>query len=201
MTVVVPDPRPLQPLQLLVVCTANQCRSPIGEALAAAGLQRLGQIGRVCSAGTEAVLGAPATPDAIEVARRRGLDLASHLSRPVTRDLASWANVIVTMERRHVVDLVTRAGAPLAMTFTLPELAGFAATHEPRDPDEDIDRWLARIAVERAADSALGGAGGAPEVADPVGESLKVHERAAAEIAELIDTVLGALYAPRTAVV
>ena len=107
-------------LRLLVVCTANRCRSPIGEVIALEVARQRGLNIAVCSAGTDAVAGAPATDGAITTMRRQGLDLGQHTSRPVTESLVAAADLVVAMERRHVVDLVNIYDSDVRTTFTLP---------------------------------------------------------------------------------
>ncbi|CAN5221295.1 hypothetical protein BH18GEM1_BH18GEM1_00230 [soil metagenome] len=62
-----------------------------------------GVTAEVRSAGTHAVLGEPAHPDACAVAEQAGLDLAGHRSQPLTAALVRWADVVLGMARGHVV--------------------------------------------------------------------------------------------------
>ncbi|HLM19682.1 MAG TPA: low molecular weight phosphotyrosine protein phosphatase, partial [Acidimicrobiia bacterium] len=61
-----------QPLRILVVCTANQCRSPLTAAMIARRAAESGVELVVTSAGTQAVDGMPATPPTIDAARKLG---------------------------------------------------------------------------------------------------------------------------------
>ncbi|MFN8050214.1 MAG: hypothetical protein U0Q22_02130 [Acidimicrobiales bacterium] len=180
-------------LRLLVVCTANQCRSPLGEVLARRRLDLAGIEAEVRSAGTQAIAGVPATDLTVKAARRLDLDLSGHASRPVDAELLEWADVVVTMERHHVIELVTQHDAPLATTFTLPELAALVAAGEPREDDETVAAWLARIAAERSVASVMGGGSPAGEIDDPTGGSLRKHRDAAQRIDEALGTIVGGL--------
>ena len=97
-------------LIVVVVCTGNTCRSPMGQVL----LQRrladtlgcriedLNDAGlMVISAGVAAVAGAPASAPAIEAMQARGLDLTQHESRPLSEVLVRFADVILTMTVSH----------------------------------------------------------------------------------------------------
>jgi protein-tyrosine-phosphatase len=86
---------------VLFVCTANMCRSPLAQAIAVdlAARRGLGEL-RFESAGRDAFDGRAATDDALEVAREHGLDLAGHRSRPLTRELVEGADVVVALDRR-----------------------------------------------------------------------------------------------------
>ena len=86
---------------VLFVCTANMCRSPLAQAIAtdlaaSRGLREL----RFESAGRRAVDGAAATSDAVAVAREHGLDLAGHRSRPLTSELVGRADAVVALDRQ-----------------------------------------------------------------------------------------------------
>ncbi len=89
---------------VLFVCTANQCRSPMAEALLKVLTVQRGEADRwqVQSAGTWAEAGQPATPLAQAVMQRRGIDLSDHRSRLVDADLLAAADVILVMTRHHL---------------------------------------------------------------------------------------------------
>jgi protein-tyrosine phosphatase len=96
-------------MRVLVVCSGNLCRSPMGEGI----LRRLGP-GRlvVCSAGTMGIAGAEATAKAIAVCAERGVDISTHRSRPLEEGLLRWAEVVLCMERAHVQRCRELAGSP-----------------------------------------------------------------------------------------
>jgi protein-tyrosine phosphatase len=96
---------------ILFVCTGNTCRSPLAEALCKkllaerleCSVEELPQRGFiVLSAGLSAMMGGGAADEAIEVARALGADLSGHSSRPLTVDLASQADFLITMTRGHL---------------------------------------------------------------------------------------------------
>src|SRR5688572_15196099 len=90
-------------MRLLFVCTGNTCRSPLAEALARReAIERgLGDV-EVASAGTSAWDGAPASDGALLVAMERGLDLASHRSQQLSRELVQSHDVVLGMGPHHV---------------------------------------------------------------------------------------------------
>ena len=72
--------------EVLVVCTANICRSPMAEALLRAWLSHhaptVAADVAVASAGVRARPGDPAAPHMMAIADRWGLDLHGHRSAP-----------------------------------------------------------------------------------------------------------------------
>jgi L-threonylcarbamoyladenylate synthase len=117
-------------MRYLFVCTGNLCRSPMAEGLAARILaDRLGcapeELGRhgidVESAGTAAMPGLAASPNAVEAMRERGIDIGSHRSRPITVDVLLAADYIWVMTRSHLESVLRLA----------PELAGRVALVDP----------------------------------------------------------------------
>lgn len=88
---------------LLFVCSGNTCRSPMAEAIARGLLRERGwQHVDVGSAGTGAVVGLAASPEAVEVAREHGLELDSHASQPLTPELIHWADLVLVMGTSHM---------------------------------------------------------------------------------------------------
>lgn len=97
-------------LIVLLVCTGNTCRSPMGQVMLQRRLAELLQCEdadvsergvMVISAGLSAGVGTPASEPAVEAMRARGLDLSHHESRPVSDVLIRFADVILTMTRGH----------------------------------------------------------------------------------------------------
>jgi len=92
---------------VLLVCSANQCRSPLAEAMLRKALAEAApqESWRVESAGTYASVGLPATEYSRQEALRHGLDLSRHRSQPATCELLSEFDLVLAMERVHLQDL------------------------------------------------------------------------------------------------
>jgi protein-tyrosine-phosphatase len=88
---------------VLFVCSANQCRSPMAEALFREHLAKMGisDDWRVESAGVWAMEGAPATALARDVMSERGLDISLHKAQGVHADLLRDFDLVLVMEDRH----------------------------------------------------------------------------------------------------
>jgi protein-tyrosine phosphatase len=102
---------------VLFVCTGNTCRSPMAEGMArhliAHDLLGSDRNWQIQSAGAWASLGSPATPEAVNAMRRFEVDISTHRSQPLTKDLIDWATVIFGMSQSHldqVLELDPAAG-------------------------------------------------------------------------------------------
>lgn len=89
---------------IVLVCTGNTCRSPMAETLLREQLRK--KFGcedavRVLSAGVAAGQGCSASPQAMEVMGKRGLDLTGHSSRSLDEEVMNVADLVLTMTRGH----------------------------------------------------------------------------------------------------
>jgi len=171
-------------IDILFVCTGNICRSPIAEALLRARLEAVGAPAQVSSGGL-LFDGRGAEPGAVAALARDGLDLTSHVSRTITAEMVSQADLVITMEYRHIREVATLDPAALGRTFTLPELVARATAVGARHRLSFAD-WLARLVQGRTADDVLRG-DPTLEVTDPMGGSKRQFRRSADEVGELLD--------------
>jgi protein-tyrosine-phosphatase len=111
---------------ILIVCTANICRSPIAEAI----LKRL-VAGRpdadqwhIESAGTWASYGSPAAVLSQLVAQGMGMDISAHKSKPITLELMQQFDLILTMENQHKEGLTLQFEPFAHRIFMLSEMIG-----------------------------------------------------------------------------
>lgn len=88
---------------ILVVCTANICRSPVAEAILCHHLEKRG-LSRwtVSSAGTWAQNGRRAAHNSIHLMAERGIDITDHRSRLIEERHLQEADLILCMEWGHV---------------------------------------------------------------------------------------------------
>lgn len=83
---------------ILVICTGNICRSPIGERL----LQKYLQNKTVDSAGVGALVDYPADDSAIRIAATHNLSLNNHQGKQFTSSMARKYDLILVMEKAHI---------------------------------------------------------------------------------------------------
>ncbi|MEZ5379075.1 MAG: hypothetical protein R2733_21430 [Acidimicrobiales bacterium] len=176
------DPTASRP-QILFVCTANICRSPAAETIAR---DRFGEARfRFRSAGF-LEHGRPFEPDMAKAVAKLGVAVpGDHRSAVIDADLLASSALILTMEARHVQNIVIEDERAFERVLPLKEavelierrgingLDGLLAAMVDRDPMRYLDRqW---------------------DVDDPYKRGRRHYKRSAAEIQELIGKAIGAL--------
>jgi protein-tyrosine phosphatase len=109
---------------ILFVCTGNTCRSPMAEAIARSIESRATPSGvttRFESAGIAAAEDMPATPEAVKALKRRGIEMGTHHSRPLTPELIERAELIYTMTPSHAEAVMNAAPDSAHKVFPLGE--------------------------------------------------------------------------------
>lgn len=170
---------------ILVVCTANICRSPMLEALLQAYLDRnadnAGTV--VSSAGVRARPGNAAASGMRRVATDWHLDLDGHRSRRVDRDIAGGTSLVLTMEQAHsdaVAQLAPGLGSRTFLVTELDQIIGAQAV----DPGTAaglpglVSAWhaaRARLSLD------------AVDVEDPIGGDADDYQRCAWQLARLTE--------------
>jgi protein-tyrosine phosphatase len=176
-----------EPPRVLVVCTANLCRSPLVEALLRTALAEDGIRAEVASAGVGAPLAAQPDRRLLRVADELGLDLGAHRSTPVTRDSLRWADLILTMTGEQCEHV--RALDRSSMGRTVPLRAAAWRAQVIGGRPRAFAEWVARLAGE-----STGGDGfrsdPAHDVADPTGGPLREYREMAEEVHGLVRTLV-----------
>ena len=168
--------------RLLVVCTANVCRSAVAERMLArelAGRRDVdGHEWIVRSAGTADVQ-APMDRNTIAAAEAIGLDITDHVARPLTRDILNTdgADLVLTMTREHLRYVVALDQSAWSRSFTLKDLARRAATVAPATAETGgFESWRSRLAERRTAADMLK-PDPCDDIVDPYGGPRWEHDR------------------------
>jgi protein-tyrosine phosphatase len=180
------------PSGVLVICTANRCRSPLAEQLLGRALreQALGWV--VQSAGTDVRGNELTDPAVLTVLAERGIHASPWQARPLVRDLIDESELVLTAERAHRGSVLRLQPNAVHRTFTLLEFArmltavppdkrGAAATN-PADLIAHAEVGRPYAGVPRSKD----------DLRDPIGRPLQQFRECADAISDAIDRILAA---------
>lgn len=110
---------------IMVVCTANICRSPVGEALLREKLKARGYGGwRISSGGTWAQDGRRAAEFSQQLMNEQGVDISGHRSRNITGEMLQDVDLVLCMESGHAEALRAEFPALARKIFLLTEMRG-----------------------------------------------------------------------------
>lgn len=110
---------------ILIVCTANICRSPLVEAIVRRDLHAAGHSDwTVSSAGTWAQQARPAARYSQQIATRIGLDISEHIAQEVTGELIADSDLVLVMTDSHKEPLQIEFSADREKIYKLSEMAG-----------------------------------------------------------------------------
>jgi protein-tyrosine phosphatase len=167
---------------VLVVCSANQCRSPLAAAILRRALD--GAEVDVLDAGT-GESGFPVTEETLTTASHLGVDLSKHLSTTLAPGLVDAADLVLTMERAHVRTIVLDDPDAWSKTFTLKEFVRRGDAVGPRTTGQSLAEWLRTVQEGRNRGDLLG-TSPLDDVADPTSDRRADHASLAEELDELI---------------
>ncbi|WP_309386652.1 low molecular weight protein arginine phosphatase [Cerasicoccus frondis] len=145
---------------IIIVCTANICRSPMGERLLAHGLAAedspLNKL-KVVSAGISAYNGDPASLNSVKALSTVGLDLRNHRSQQISQDLLDRAFAVFCMTQTHRTLIEVHFEHIPKHMYLFRELIGGDASVEIPDPfGRDLPEYeLCRDSMVEAIPSLL----------------------------------------------
>ena len=140
---------------ILVICTGNICRSPIGERL----LRRSLSNKKIDSAGVGALVNHAADASAIRVAEKNGLSLEGHQGKQFTSALGRQYDLLLVMEQSHLEQVSRIAPEVRGKTMLFGHWLNGKEIPDPyRKSDEAFDsvynlldqasrRWVAKLGV------------------------------------------------------
>jgi protein-tyrosine phosphatase len=181
-----PDPKP-GVTDIMLVCHANQCRSPFAEAIA----RRLadGHELRFVSGGVISG-GRPMPEVGRRVGQELGYDFRQHLSREIDIGDFRGFDLVLTMEREQARELVAADPDMWPRIFTLKQFARWLTEH-PRPTRAHVGSWLDATAADRSRVTILGH-DPYDDVADPIGRPAAAWWAMVDELTPpLLATILG----------
>ncbi|GAA2511529.1 low molecular weight phosphatase family protein [Pilimelia columellifera] len=187
-------------VQILLVCRANLCRSPMAERLT---LQLLSDRGvldvAVHSAGVHGRDGMPMHPYAKEALRWNGLLDGDFRSRRLRAGMITDADLVLTASRAHRAECARLAPAAVRYTFTMFQFARLAAA-TPRavlggiEPAERLGQMIKAVPQVRALTPPYTLAD--EDLQDPVNGPVTGFRHCADQIQQAMERIT-ALIAPR----
>lgn len=180
-------------MEILVVCTGNVCRSPMGELMLANYLKTDSSI-HVSSAGTRGLPGVPIHPSSGRLMRAAGIDPSGFRSRRLTEAIAEDADLILCFERKHRERIVLVAPQALNNTFLFTEFADicqYCGEHGLVKGDTMAERLQTVIGEAPMVRPLLSST--ADDIADPIGKDFEHFRTAAIETNTAIVTILNAV--------
>jgi protein-tyrosine phosphatase len=179
-------------VQLLFVCSDNQCRSPLAERLTALQARRV--LGRAAaehihagSAGLEADAGRPMDARSARALTDLGGDPAGFRSRRFVTGMAEDADLVLTMTRRQRTIVLEHAPRALRRTYTLAEAADLIGQIDVKGLDElPLPMRARELAGRLSTGRARRHTQESDDVQDPVGRRARVHK----DVAHRIQTQL-----------
>ena len=141
---------------ILIVCTANICRSPVAEALLRRQLTALpieAESWTVVSAGTLALIGRPPALYSQEMMREHGLEVGDKRAQMITSGLMQQADLVLCMEAGHAEALRVEFPADATKVYLLSEMVGLKYSISdpyggPREGYAAMFRELSRLLDE-----------------------------------------------------
>ncbi len=125
---------------VLFVCTANTCRSPMAEGIFKTLIDD--QCCEAKSAGILPINGQPAAQFSIEVVKEYGGSISQHQTKGITKELIDWADLILVMEFKHYDAVLQISPDATIKTFLLKEYKKRVRYNEIADPiGKDIDYY------------------------------------------------------------
>jgi protein-tyrosine phosphatase len=180
---------------ILVVCSGNICRSPIAEGLLRRAMQRrpAGEPLSIASAGTIAMEGTPAKPEAVAAARDRGVDIAAHRARRLTDPMIADADLLICMATEHREEIEERVAGAAGLTFTLKELTRLL---ELDATPADLPGRIEAAAAARTDGGLTEEERSDEDVVDPLGMPLETYLTIASELDDWTERLVAGLLGP-----
>ena len=145
------EPSETPPLNILIICTGNICRSPLAEKLLQSRLTKAGIPAIVTSAGTHAMIDRPMTAEAAFLATQYGAEPTLHAAQQLTTDRIASADLVLTATREHRGEVVALHPRANLYAYTLNQFARMVADPPVVEPLETrtVKGFLSEISATK----------------------------------------------------
>lgn len=173
---------------VLIVCTANLCRSPMAEHLLRVAMHTVVQEPPwvVRSAGSRARDGGPMHHHTAQVLSQFGISSQGWETSRLTPQRITAADLILTASAAHRKTVVTMVPASIGRTFPLLQFAALAEAVTTTGPARSGSELVARAISGRSRTAAAVDI----DLADPVGRSVRHFQHCATVIQDAIDRII-----------
>jgi protein-tyrosine phosphatase len=173
---------------ILVVCTANQCRSPLAAAMLHRRVAQRGLAHKVKSAGL--LRGGERSPgQIIEVARLHGFDLSEHRSDQVTTRLLDGADLVLGMTRHHIRDVAVMEPSVWPHAFTMTEFVRRSERAGQKPAAVDVASWCRAIHEGRTTSDLLA-APSTDDIQDPMGGTMDDFMQLGSILEDIVEEIV-----------
>lgn len=131
---------------ILVICTGNVCRSPLGERF----LRQLLPGIQVDSAGTHSLVGRPADERVLQIAAAHGLSLDGHIACTISRPMMKRYDLILAMASEHIRHVTALAPEVRGKTLLFGQWLGGEDVPDPFHQSHQVFEHVYRL-VEQAS--------------------------------------------------
>jgi protein-tyrosine phosphatase len=184
--------------EILFVCYANLCRSPMAELLARQAFDEtfgvLGSVVVTSSAGTRAYAGSAMHKCAAAVLAAGGADPSAFATRTLDRSVLATADLVLTAAREQRAACAELAPAKVRQTFTLRQFTrlmdavGSVPGVAERTVPDRLHALLGRVNATRHLVPPV--VAGLDDLPDPMDRPIEAFEACAEEIRESLDRVM-----------
>lgn len=136
---------------VLVVCTGNICRSPMGKRI----LQSLLPEKRIKSAGVGALVGHPADPLALQVSNEKGINLEGHSGTQFTTAMSIEYDLILVMDKNHIEQVSKIAPHARGKTMLIGHWMGNKEIPDPYKQSKEAFEFVYQLIDEACRSWAL----------------------------------------------
>lgn len=120
-------------LKVLIACTGNTCRSPMGEGILKHLSKKYNMEIEVKSAGIAALDGDGANKNAILALDNIGIDIQNHISNQLNGVMIEESDIILTMTKSHKDSIISRFPNSVKKVYSLNNYA-FGIEKDIEDP-------------------------------------------------------------------